>query len=48
LAENRDVLGLFGKLGPVRVVVHAPGTVELAVDPPAERVALPRQAKGHS
>jgi GNAT superfamily N-acetyltransferase len=40
LAENRDVLGLLGKLGAVRVVGHGPGTVELAIDLPAERVAL--------
>jgi RimJ/RimL family protein N-acetyltransferase len=42
LAENRDVLGLLGKLGAVRVVGHGPGTVELALDLPAERVALER------
>ena len=42
LAENRDVLGLLGKLGAVGVVGHGPGTVELAVDLPAERVALER------
>ena len=41
LAENRDVLGLFGKLGAVRVVGHGPGTVELAVDLPAERGVIP-------
>jgi GNAT superfamily N-acetyltransferase len=40
LAENRDVLGLLGKIGAVRVVGHGPGTVELAVDLPAERAAL--------
>ena len=40
LAENRDVLGLLGKLGAVRVVGHGPGTVELAVDLPAGR-AIP-------
>jgi GNAT superfamily N-acetyltransferase len=32
LAQNRDVLGLLGKLGAVRVVGRGPGTVELAVD----------------
>jgi GNAT superfamily N-acetyltransferase len=48
LAENGDALGLFGKLGAVRVVGHGPGTVELAVDLPAERVAPSGQAKGQS
>jgi GNAT superfamily N-acetyltransferase len=39
LAENRNVLGLLAKLGPTRVFAHGPGTVELAVDLTAERVA---------
>jgi RimJ/RimL family protein N-acetyltransferase len=41
-AENHDVLGLLGKLGTVRIVGHGPGTVELAVDLPAGRVAPER------
>ena len=40
LAENREVLGLLGKLGAARVVGHGPGTVELVVDLPAERAEI--------
>ena len=38
LAQNREVLGLLGKLGAARVVGRGPGTVELAVDLPSPTI----------
>ncbi len=39
LAENTDMLGLLGELGSTRVLDREQGTVELAVDLPAEGLA---------